>query len=165
MRDFTFHVEDVEDSENLAFQDLLQSFGHIKHVGCPTHLSGHTLDLNITREEDNLCVSDPVDKFYISDHSFVYSEIRVNKPKVIRRTIRTRRMKNIEENEIKKELEGIGEMIKRESSIDKAVRIFNDRVKTLFDRIFPEVEKRITVRHNAKWFDTEAKQLQINGQQ
>ena len=70
-------------------------------------------------------------------------------------------MKNVEENETKKEVEGIGEMIKRESCIDKAVGMFNDMVKALFDRIFPEVEKRITVRHNVKWFDTEAKQLQI----
>ena len=70
-------------------------------------------------------------------------------------------MKNVEENEIRKDLEGIGEIIKRESSIDKAVRMFNDRVKALFDRIFPEVEKRLTVRHNIKWFDSGAKQLQI----
>ena len=58
----------------------------------------------------------------------------------------------------RKELEGIWEMINRESSIDKSVGIFNDRVKALFDRIFPEVEKRITVRHNV---DNEAKQLHI----
>ena len=70
-------------------------------------------------------------------------------------------MKNVEENEIRKELEGIGEMTKRESSIDKAVGIFNDGVKALFNRIFPKVEKRIMVRHNMEWFDTEAKQLQI----
>ena len=59
--------------------------------------------------------------FYITDHSFVHSEIRVNKPQAVRRMIRTRRMRNVEENKIRKELEGIGEMIKRESSIDKAV--------------------------------------------
>ena len=142
------------------FQDLLQSFGLIQHVGCPTHQSRHTLDLIITKEDVTLYVSDPVDKFYISDHSFVHSEIRVNKPKVIRKTIKTRRMKNVEENKIKKK--GIGEMIKRESSSDKAVGMFNDRVKALFDRIFPEVEKRIRVGHDVKWFDNEAKQLQIN---
>ena len=39
--------------------------------------------------------------------------------------------------------------------------MYNDRAKALFDRIFPEVEKRVTVRHNVKWFDSEAKQLQI----
>ena len=103
---FNFHVEDVKDSEIFAFQDLLQSFGLIQNIGCPTHQPEHTLDLIITKEEDMLCVSDPVDKFYIADHSFVHSEIRVNKPQVIRRTIRTRRMMNVEENEIKKELRG-----------------------------------------------------------
>ena len=118
------------------------------------------MDIIITKEK-TLCVTDPVDKFYISDHSFDHSEIRVNKPQVIRRTIRTRRMRNGEENKIKKELEGIGEMNKRKSSIDKAVGMFNDRVNALFDRSFPEGEKRITVRHNVQWFDSEAKQLQI----
>ena len=53
------------------------------------------------------------------------------------------------------------EMIKGVASIHKAVEVFNDRVKAVFDRIFPEVEKRITVRPNVKWFDREAKQLQI----
>ena len=86
--------------------------------------------------------------------------IRVNKSQAVRRTI-TRRMRNVEEKEIKQELGDIGEMIKGESSIDKATGMYNDRVKALFDRIFPEVEKRVTVRHNVKWFDSEAKQLQI----
>ena len=111
MGNFNFHVEDVKDSEILAFKDLLQSFGLIQHVGCPTHQSGYTLDLIITKEEDALCVSDLVDKFYISDHSFVHSEIRANRPQAVRRTIRTRIMSNVEEKEIKKELERIWKMI------------------------------------------------------
>ena len=53
-------------------------------------------------------------------------------------------MRNVEENDITQEIEGIGEMMKRESNIDKAVGMFSDRVKALFDRIFPEVEKGIT---------------------
>ena len=65
MGDYNFHVEDVNDSEHLAFQDVLQSFGLIQHVGFPTHQSRHTLDLIIAREDDTLCISDPVDKFYI----------------------------------------------------------------------------------------------------
>ena len=98
-------MEAVKDSENLAFQDLLQSFWLIQHVGCPTHQSGHTLHLIISKE-DIPCISDLMDKFYISDHSFVHSEIRVNKPQAVRRTIRTRKMRNVEEKEMKKGLEG-----------------------------------------------------------
>ena len=105
MGDFNFHVEDVKDSENLAFQDLLQSFGLIQHVGFPTHQSGHSLDLIITKE-DTLCISDPVDKFYIFDHSLDHSEIRVNKPQIVRTKIRTRRRRNVKDSEIERELEG-----------------------------------------------------------
>ena len=61
MGDFNSHVEDVQDSKHLAFQCLFQSLGLIQHVDYPTHLSGHTLDLIITKEEDTLCVSDWVD--------------------------------------------------------------------------------------------------------
>ena len=131
MGDFNFHVEDVKDSENFGFSGSTSVIWADTTCRLPNTSSGHTLDLIITKEEDTLCVLDPVDKFYISDHSFVHSEIRVNKPQAVRRTIRNRRMRTFEEKEIKKELEGIGEMIEGESSIDKAVGIFNDRVKTL----------------------------------
>ena len=106
------------------------------------------MDLIITKEGDTLYISDLVDKFHISGHSFVHSEIRVKKPQAVRRTVRTRRMRNVEEKEIKKELEEIGEMVKGESSIDKAAGMYNDRVRDLFDGIFPEVQKRVTVRCN-----------------
>ena len=69
----------------------------MQHIGCPTHQSGHTLDLIITEEEDTLCVSDLMGKFYISNHSFVHSEIRVNKLQVVRRTKRTKGMRNVEQ--------------------------------------------------------------------
>ena len=48
--DFKIHVEDVKDSKNEAFQDLLESLGLIQHVGCTTHQSGHTLHLIIAKE-------------------------------------------------------------------------------------------------------------------
>ena len=34
---------------------------------------------------------------YISDHSFVHLELRINKPEAVKRTIRTRRMRDVEE--------------------------------------------------------------------
>ena len=45
-------------------------------------------------------------------------------------------MRDVEEKGTEKELEEIGEVIKGESSIEKAVGMYNDRVKALFDRIF-----------------------------
>ena len=49
------------------------------------------------------------------------------------------------EEEVKKELAEIGEVIKGESSIDNGVGIYSDRVMTLFYRMFPEIEKMVTL--------------------
>ena len=70
--DSNSHMEHVSASENLAFQDLLESFGSIKHVECPTYQLGHTLDLTITKEEETFSISDPVDEFYVSYHTLPY---------------------------------------------------------------------------------------------
>ena len=95
----------------------------------------------ITKEKDTFCISDPVNKIYISNHSFVYSEIGVNKPQAFRRIKRTRQMQALEEEETKKESDEMGEVIKGKSNIDNAVGIFNDRVKALFHRILFDLPK------------------------
>ena len=37
LRNFNLHVEDVRGSENLAFQDILESFGLVQYMDFPTH--------------------------------------------------------------------------------------------------------------------------------
>ena len=58
-------------------------------------------------------------------------------------------------------LDKICKEIKGESVFDNAVGIYNNRIMALFYIIFPENEKMATVRHNVKWFDSEAKQLEV----
>ncbi|CAH3193085.1 unnamed protein product [Porites evermanni] len=41
--------------ENVKFMDLLDTFSLSQQVSGPTHLSGHTLDLIITRSSDDVC--------------------------------------------------------------------------------------------------------------
>ena len=52
--DYNFHVDVEDDPDARAFLDLLASMGLKQHVNVPTHVSGHTLDLMITREHDLL---------------------------------------------------------------------------------------------------------------
>ena len=52
--DLNFHM-DVSDNVNAsAFRDLLESAGLKQHVSFPTHRCGHTLDLIIDRQADNV---------------------------------------------------------------------------------------------------------------
>lgn len=50
-----------------VFLDLLSSLGLKKRVNVPTHISGHTLDLLITREHDSITTGEPVVDCFLSD--------------------------------------------------------------------------------------------------
>jgi exonuclease III len=49
MGDFNFHTDDLANHNACEFSNLLDTFNMSQHVSEPTHQSGHTLDLLITR--------------------------------------------------------------------------------------------------------------------
>ena len=62
------------------FMDLLTRGSLEQHVEGLTHVSGHTLDLIITRNNGDLILSRPSVEYYISNHAFVQSHVSVPKP-------------------------------------------------------------------------------------
>ena len=71
--DFTFNVEDDCDAAALLFVNFLEAFNLKQRIWEPTHKIGHTLDLLITRAEEDVArnctvYDDPV----ISDHLGIY---------------------------------------------------------------------------------------------
>ena len=75
----------------MRFLDLLESMGLQQHVDVPTHKSGHTLDLIITRRADSL-LTDPMADYLFSDHFLVISDLiteSVKKPSVTVKRYRT----------------------------------------------------------------------------
>ena len=66
--DFNIHVDDHNDPAACRFLDLLESMLLTQHVAEPTHEHGHTLDLVITRESDNLICGRPSPDILFSDH-------------------------------------------------------------------------------------------------
>ena len=55
--DFNIHVNNAIDSDAFEFLDLLASLGLKQHVIGPTHEGGHTPDLMITRQYDQVTKS------------------------------------------------------------------------------------------------------------
>ena len=79
--DLNFHM-DVSDNVNAsAFRDLLESAGLKQHVSFPTHRCGHTLDLIIDRQADNVLSAFSVRSDLPSDHYAVLCTIAFQRPK------------------------------------------------------------------------------------
>ena len=55
--DFNLHVDSPNDAAAIKFIDLLETFGLKQHINVATHQSGHTLDLVITRSDNDLVSS------------------------------------------------------------------------------------------------------------
>lgn len=66
--DFNIHVDVPENPDGVCFLDLLEYVGLQQHVASPTHESGHTVDLIITRQCDSLLFTVFVSDYFLSDH-------------------------------------------------------------------------------------------------
>ena len=69
--DFNFHVNDLNHRDALKFTDLLESVNLIQHFKSPTYRHGHTLDLIITRKEEDLIPHVQVLADVYSDHRVI----------------------------------------------------------------------------------------------
>ena len=78
--DFNFHLDDLRDSDNKKFMDLLETFSLSQHVSSPTLLSGHTLDLIIARSSDDVVLAFAKVTFPTSDHFIIQCAIGFPRP-------------------------------------------------------------------------------------
>ena len=54
--DFHFHMDDPSDADAKKLNDLLETFVLSQHVTFATHVSGHWLDLIITRASNDIII-------------------------------------------------------------------------------------------------------------
>lgn len=82
--DSNLHVNNNLDKSSQDFLALIDSFNLKQHVCSPTHRAGHTLNLLITRDDDQLVTSVSIHEAAFSDNFvvngvFVYGETFVYK--------------------------------------------------------------------------------------
>ena len=79
--DFNFHVDTCDSEYVTAFLQLLDVFNLNQHTNGSTHKDGHTLDLVITRSDDDIVSDLPIDSpFVISDHAAIHFYLKLKRP-------------------------------------------------------------------------------------
>ena len=90
-----FHIDNLTDTNAQTFTELIDSAGLQQHVTGPTHRRGHTLDLVLTRSDDNLISNLTVLGESLSDHQPVLCNIDFPRPHATRKAVLFRKTKNI----------------------------------------------------------------------
>ena len=77
--DFNIHIKDLNDHNTRHFLKLLNTFDLLQHVTCPTHDSGHTIDLVITNASSKFTICPFMLDAYISDNKTICIDLDLPK--------------------------------------------------------------------------------------
>ncbi len=142
--DLNFHVDDENDHDATHFLDILESFDLVQHVNEPTHISGHTLDLIITRPTN--FVSNVTVDFMISDHSSVLCNLSLTKPLPIKKELVYRKLRQINMEDFKQDLTARLSSAEWSDDLNHSVGKYNQVLSELLDKYAPVKRRVITVR-------------------
>ena len=89
--DFNLHIDDPTDTYGCQFNDMLSRNGLVNHTTFPTHQAGHTLDLVITWNNQEMELRSIKPGYFLSNHCFVCVEIVIAQPDVQSRMLSYRK--------------------------------------------------------------------------
>ena len=118
-RDFKLHVNDENDTDASIFIDTIEAMGLQQHVIYPTYKSDNTLDLVFTELITQIQRNDLSCGSFLSDHCTMdfITTIPRDEPKT--RTITCRKLKDINPEDIMKDIIAMQNMIQDEARSQK----------------------------------------------
>ena len=112
----------------------------------PTHEYGHTLDLVITRESDNLICGRPAPDILFSDHLALLFKLKTARPPLKVGRVSFRKLRLIDRDAFMDEIRS-SELLQMDTDDpDKLTALFNNILRSLLDRHAPVKHKNTTSR-------------------
>ena len=153
--DFNIHVDVPNNSDSTKFLDILESFSLQQHVVGPTHIHGHTLDLVITRQSDQIVRSTPRVDRYFSDHASVFCNLHSIKPSFSTRTLSFRKLKSVDVYSLNDDLAKSDLCKNPPDDLEELVTSYNKALKAVLDKHAPVKTRTIVVRPRVPWYTDE----------
>ena len=151
--DFNIHVDDCTDRDAITMLNMLCSVGLKQHVDVPTHKNGHTLDLLITRETDDLISDISVHHDLPSDHVATACHLDMSRPEPVRHETRFRKLREIDFSQFRKDISSSSLVSNPASDLGALVEQYDSVLSELLDIHAPTVTRSITLRPHAPWYD------------
>ncbi len=113
--DLNFHLDKDKDPESIKFNNCLETFGMKQHVQGPTHVAGHTLDVIITKDTDNIVsnvevldpgLSDSSGKISRDHYAIIFNTLS-EKPARIQKKVSFRKLRSIDINLFKEDVKSL----------------------------------------------------------
>ncbi len=143
--------------EALRFSDILASFGLQQHVSGPTHRSGHTLDLIITRCDDRPLRGVPVVDSYISDHWSLLFKVCIHRPAPVLKQVNFRKIKSVDIDAFKLDLSTSDLITSTPHDLSDLVECYNQCLGQLLEKHAPVITKDVPIKDRCPWYTEQIK--------
>ena len=149
--DFNVHIDDPNDGLASFLRDTLSAFGIKQHVECATHNKSHTLDLVMTKLEENITdlrVTDP----QLSDHHLVFFGLETELVEKQKKTVTYRKLKAINLQSFENDLKN-SELYQCESEdVNFLANLYDRTLTDLLNKHAPEITKMVSDRQMVPWY-------------
>ncbi len=122
-----------------------------QHITEATHTRGHTLDLVITRENDDFLQHAEVGSLF-SDHFALLCDLKTSKPPLQKERIQYRQLNKIDFNEFNKDLENALQTSDALQPNGKVIH-YNSSWSSILNQHAPLKSKEIVVREMVPWMN------------
>ena len=148
--DFNFHFDKTSDAATVNFLSLLEAFDLRQHVTQVTHRAGHTLDLIITRnDDDGFLQSVNVHDSSMSDHFTVMCSLNIRKPCFQKKVVSSRKLKSIDFDALKSCIERSALLSHDVTDISQGVDLYNSELSRILDCHAPLATRVVTITRGA----------------
>ncbi len=150
--DFNVHVDVEEDHDSIKLRGILDRHSLQQHVRGPTHTGNHTLDLLISRADDDLVRRMTIDSGSPSDHSILSCLVNVCRPRPSVKRIKSRSIKTINQVDFCKDIKSQLEPLSTLEDLDSLTNGYHEILSNILNKHAPVQDKEIILRPHAPWY-------------
>lgn len=151
--DFNIHLDEPSKPAPGQFNDLISSTNLVQHVSQSTHSQGHILDVVITRRDDLSVLDMDLDNSVKSDHTAVIFTLPLHAPPPLRKQLCYRKWRDIDREAFSRDILSSDLMALDTMSAVEAVDTYNKDLSELMDQHAPTIQRTITIKPHAPWFN------------
>ena len=147
--DFNVHVDDCNDNEAKQFLNLLELCGLQQHIVGATHIKGHTLDLIIDRNDDDLVSSPSIHYGLPSDHYAVRCLINIARPGLSVKHVQSRRLRGVDSDAFLEDIRASSLISCPPSELEDLVTEYSKSLSGVIYKHAPIRKRTVTLRPHA----------------
>ena len=150
---FITHMDVLSDADTIRLKDLLNSMGLVQHDERRTHIHGHTLDLIITRQADDIVDGEPLPERSFSDHATVICKLGVMRPAPRIKHAEYRKLKSIDITKLRKAICNSQLHQDPPDDLNMLLNCYNTTLKSLLDEHAPVCSRHVITRPRLQLFN------------